>query len=626
MEAVTEIEYPSQEILEENHEYVILWMLHNNEVCTWADFLQKPVEIKQATLSNNLQQLLSNLYVKKIRRGHYQITDAGRKYFDDLDRVRQGDVKNFPPKTVLLERNYSDIILWMLFHNDYCTWSDFLEDPLNINQSSLSKYLNLLLNQDYIQKNNKKYLITEKGKNEYYTLIQKYHLDRQSILNEKLKHIDQETAQVETFLDELGIMEPKLKYYFCNLRILLDYKKIAPVLQDEQIFNKILLYLTLNHPDQYPQYISPQDFSEMFNIEVRVLEYYLYEIIHNNLFSTFFFEISTESGQHFYFHEGEKLEKILAAIVEDIITQETFFSQVPNFSLNKKPSRIAKIVQLVLNEIKRKIFDEELEDALKLFLTKYINFRIMKLEEVPFSPNAFETLDSIALYHLPKNEGTMNSNDGNTKAFHQPKYREIAHEITRLLEIGDTEAAKPLVQKLYQEKENLDLFSLRFLGFWLILTQNYAESLKIFELLEKEQADNEEQLLVLRNNKAYCYLYMGNLEKALEMTSVLMEKQPDQPNYIDSHGEVLAAIGRYEEAIRYYTKALNSPKWQILKHHTYVKLAEVQLKLEQQEAAKESANRAIASMAISRRSYRNRNYRKAKEILHKIENTFNLEN
>lgn len=307
--AATAVTYPPNDLLNENHEYLILWMLNSNEFCTWADFLREPVEIKQATLSNNLQQLISNQYVEKISRGHYQITGEGREYFQELQDILDGVEKDYPPKSVLMERDYADIILWMLFHNDYCTWSDFLTEPLSINQSSLSKYLNLLLNQDLIQKINKKYHITEAGKKEYYTLIQKYHLDRQSILNEKIKQIDQETNEVNKFFDNWEIMDQKLKYYFSNLKILLDYQKIAPVLGDEETFNKILLYLTLNHPDRYPAYINPTEFSKKYKIEQRVLEYYIYEIIHNDLFSTHFFEISTIDKQYYYFHEGEKLEK-----------------------------------------------------------------------------------------------------------------------------------------------------------------------------------------------------------------------------------------------------------------------------------------------------------------------------
>lgn len=612
--AATAITYPPSDILNENHEYLILWMLNSNEICTWADFLREPIEIKQATLSNNLQQLISNQYVEKISRGNYQITSKGREYFQELQDTINGIEKEYPPKSVLIERDYADIILWMLFHNDYCTWSDFLADPLSINQSSLSKYLNLLLNQDYIQKVNKKYQISELGKNEYYTLIQKYHLDRQSILNEKIKQIDQETTEVNKFFDNWDILDQKLKYYFSNLKILLDYQKIASVLGDEETFNKILLFLTLNHPDRYPAYIDPKEFSERYHIEQRVLEYYLYEIIHNDLFSTHFFEITTMDDQHYYFHEGEKIEKILAAILEDTITQETFFSQVPYFSSISQPSLINRIIRSTLREITRNIFDEELNEPLRTFLSEYINYRIVKLKDIPLAPTYLEKLDTIAMFQLIKRKDTGQSIQGNTNTFRQKEYRDIVREINRLLEVDDKESASPLIKQLFMKREQFDLISQGYLALWLMFTENFQEALEIFTYLEQEYAESEEKLLNMLNNKAYCYHYMKEHEKALEITKKIVSQKPDDPNFNDSHGEMLAELNYHEEAITFYLKALNSHEWQQFRHHTYIKLAQSYGALKEYKKALEASNEGIISIPIPLRTYQHQDYRKAKEI------------
>ena len=49
--------YPPYEIInpsgieKKDFEYIILWMLNNNEECNWSAFLEKPLEISLATLS-----------------------------------------------------------------------------------------------------------------------------------------------------------------------------------------------------------------------------------------------------------------------------------------------------------------------------------------------------------------------------------------------------------------------------------------------------------------------------------------------------------------------------------------------------------------------------------------------
>ena len=201
MTEILSIVYPSEEFIETNYEYLIMWMLANNDQCQWSNFIEPPLEIKQATLSNNLQNLMAQDYVHKVKRAHYKITPEGINYFITLTEILQGTNLKTPPKSLRRQREYQDIILWMLFHNEFCKWSDFLADPVKINQSSLSKYLNLLMNQGLVEKVNKEYHITEKGKDEYYTLIKKYNLDKQSMLDEKLSQIMAETEKTDEFFE-----------------------------------------------------------------------------------------------------------------------------------------------------------------------------------------------------------------------------------------------------------------------------------------------------------------------------------------------------------------------------------------------------------------------------------------
>ena len=43
----------------------------------------------------------------------------------------------------------------------------------------------------------------------------------------------------------------------------LDYSRVESMLTNEEDFDKILLFLSINHPDHYPNYVSTKDFSNI---------------------------------------------------------------------------------------------------------------------------------------------------------------------------------------------------------------------------------------------------------------------------------------------------------------------------------------------------------------------------
>ena len=133
-------------------EYIILSMLNNKDSCTWSDFKE---EIKvESTLSNHLNRLKEKGFIHHLKHNHYQITAAGRERINDIlvYGVKGKKKLKYPPDAIVRKRNYDHWILWMLNNNDYCLWSDFREEgtPVRINQSSLSKNLNSLMDKDFV--------------------------------------------------------------------------------------------------------------------------------------------------------------------------------------------------------------------------------------------------------------------------------------------------------------------------------------------------------------------------------------------------------------------------------------------------------------------------------------------
>ncbi|MFX0178473.1 MAG: hypothetical protein ACFE85_19835, partial [Candidatus Hodarchaeota archaeon] len=241
-----------------DYDHIILWMLCNNDVCKWADFRQEPIEIPTGTLSRHLEKLKRKDFVENFARGQYKITSEGIKQFHELSSAKKKTRKlNYPPDIILNSgRNYSHWVLWMVYNNNYCKRSEFIDEPLSINQSSVSKNLNLLLEKGFITKEEGKYIITRAGKSEYSRMLQNYDLDRQTILEEEGKRIEEITEKTIQFFMKYNIEDEEIQFRFLNNILTLDYGKVKPLLKDEEAFRKILLFLSINHPNQYPDFIS----------------------------------------------------------------------------------------------------------------------------------------------------------------------------------------------------------------------------------------------------------------------------------------------------------------------------------------------------------------------------------
>ncbi len=371
--------YPPGEILnpiigKTDFEYVILWMLSNNDICEWSDFT---AEISESTLSGNLKKLMNKNYIKKPEKGKYQITSQGRDRFSELVYDKKSGQRRlkYPPKAILKIRNYDHWILWMLYNNYSCKWSDFKQAPLLINQSSLSNNLNSLMDDGFVARENKEYIITPSGKTEYLRVLKSYDLDRQSILEQESKRIEEITEKTSRFFKKYKIEDDELKFRYLDNILKLSYSKVESMLKEED-FNKILLFLSINHPNQYPEYISPVDFSVKYKIDRTTLEYYIREMIDNEFFGIKFFKMEIEKGGTYYFQKNETLEKILNAIVEKHITKFTYLNKFHETTITD----VGLLLDIILNDICNNLFNEHLKPSLKSFLPEYIKYLAYKIE------------------------------------------------------------------------------------------------------------------------------------------------------------------------------------------------------------------------------------------------------
>jgi len=605
---VSECNYPPEEIIKPifgkpNYEFIILWILNNNKVCTWANL---KVKITHSTLSNYLTKLKNREYIKKSAYNQYKITAKGKDRFYELSEAKQQKrTLSYPPDTILRRRNYDHWVLWMVSNNNYCKWSDFSEPPLSINQSSLSKNLNSLLDKEFIRKEEKEYRITRLGKTEYSNILRLYDLDRQSILEEESKRLKEITTNTSGFFKEYKIEDTDIRFRFLNKKLNLPYEKVQSTLDSEESFDKVLLFLSINHPDRFPHYISPEEFSTKYDIKLVKLNFVILRIVEENIFPTKFFKLDLTDGKTYYVQVNSKLERMLEVIVEDHITKFTYLNSLDELEKTPTPLTIESTVNAILEEILDNLFDPGLRSALRTFLPQYINWLAYKLEKERKLLDTFDKLEGLIWREIQNLNLTKKKEqpdmETELKFYIDPakSFEEALKEINKAIERKPKEIDLYYVKSkilIYFDKYNevlafLDGMVKEFPKDEKYLKMKKASILKrmrdleggfeIIEELVRKYPDNNDLL----NYKALWYQYLDKREESLEIIQDLIEQEPENGIYHDSYGEILLAFNEHKLAIEEFLRAieLDPNSWYI--YQTYIKLGICYRELEDYELA-----------------------------------------
>ena len=529
---MTQAKYPPEGIItpSKNIEYTILWMLNNNEQCGWADFLSDPIKIGQSSLSKYLSLLLANGFVQKEGRGVYKITPEGRQHYSVIQKKDKLENNlNYPPEKIRDKRNYEDSILWMLYNNHHCKWSDFQgdTDKLFINQSSLSKSLKILANKGLIENNNHEYQITNKGELQYLEMLKKYDLDRQSILNEEIKRVEVVTEKVAEFFNEYDIDDDGIKYRFLNMVMKLDYSQFEASVSDEEDIDKILLYLAINHPDQYPKYITPKDFALEYDIKLTTLNFFIDKIVEEKNFAIRFFKLNVGNKYTYYIQAEERLEKMLNVIIEDYIRKFTYLSKFQKASgVQYQAPDINELLEEITSEMCSNLFHDDLKPALRKFLPEYIEHLAYKFESEKSLINHTDKIKGIAFQNV----------------FEVIQSFDTSETASTMNKPVDSEAYYFLHNRIF---DTLDIFYLTKINF--IRTSQFKKTYfpknsefltKIEHKLAKRKLSKVNDLLTenLKNLsdiellllKDLFYTYNGELEDSLELTEEIIKKHPDE--------------------------------------------------------------------------------------------------
>ena len=597
------INYPPKEVIEPifgkiNFELVILWMLNNNEVCTWSNLKEK---IKPSTLSIYLKKLLLAELIEKKEFNQYTITTKGQDRFYELSQATKQKRKlNYPPKAILWKRNYDHWILWMVYNNTFCKWADFLNEPLSINNSSLSKNMNSLIEDGIVKKENKEYRITQLGKAEYSVMLRDYDLDRQSILEEESKRIKEVTKKTLKFFKKYRIIEDETRFRFLNNLLRLPHERIKQSLKNEEDFFKILLYLSLNHPSHYPISISTEKFAKKYGLELVVLEFHVLQIIDKKIFPIKFFKLEEDDDEIYYFQVNEKLETMLNAIVEEHITKFTYLNKLYEEDKDKTYSTtLESTIDAILDEVCGSLFQEGQRSSLKKLLPSYIAYLAYKVEKEKKLIDTYDKLKGLIWHEVQ----TYSSKKFLVQEF--TNYDENIKKVNEALSLNpdqfDAYVAKERVLIYFNKYDEL----LTFLDEMLEKFPDEEKDIKIkVAYILKEKRDIEEGFKIIKElleeytgdtklltYKAYWLQYLNRKEEAVEILQNLIEQDPDNGIYHDTYGEILMSFQDYENAKNEFLKAIEigSEEWYTFQTHIklgicYKELGKFKLGIERLES------------------------------------------
>ena len=145
--------------------------LGNDDLFSSSENVLEIINLKKQKTSLKIDEIAELVKERKIQE-HKQREALKKKIFDP----KVPKTIKYPPKKILLSnleknRDFKYIILWMLYNNDYCTWLELKSELVNISPATLSKYLNILSSNEFIEKEKKgEYAITKAGKKEFKNL------------------------------------------------------------------------------------------------------------------------------------------------------------------------------------------------------------------------------------------------------------------------------------------------------------------------------------------------------------------------------------------------------------------------------------------------------------------------
>lgn len=454
--------------------------------------------------------------------------------------------KNIIPNQIPLEliraKNFDDIILYALSAFGPIERSSFINNSEKkiydrMNKNTFQKWAKELRRSNFIEVIKDKdqrvsiYNITLNGQNELIRRLRKYNLDFQTLNEIEQKRIGNYLGQVKNFFKEIKLKKEEIQIEFLKLSNDITHDKLK--LYSEDQFNKLILFLVLNHPKFFPKYsISIEDFVEIYNknpldpiteIDVKM---FLQKVIDEDIFGVKFYKLFFDERElELYFKSNSEFGSFFETTINSELKTLYYHNKLVNTKLSKGDFESLYDVILFKLILKYKMFDEKLEEPLHQLLNEYFkNIRRDIAEKPTLLYSKFREFFFVPL-EIPLRQ----------EKFHRKyKHWEEKELELRLKEIEGDILDNPKNPHLYLEKARLlQYYDRDFRG------EEYFD--KVLDSIEKAielDPKNSEYY----DEKANFLLEYGEHHNAIKAIDKAIELNPEEPDYYIYKSVILAEL------------------------------------------------------------------------------------
>lgn len=542
------------------------------------------------------------------------------------------------PKEIWKERKFDDIILYALgvfgplerevFIN---ISGDTKKINNRMNKNTFHKWAKELKGSNYIKVNKDNrtsiYRITQKGLDELLRRLEDYNLDFEILNKIEQERIQNYIESIKSFFIKYEIYNNDIKTEFLELVNEITYDKLNQTYSEEK-FNKLLLFLTLNHPKFYPIYnISQNDFISKYNKQSDTINENLTEadmstfsqkIFSEKIYGDRLYRLSLRNNFFLYFRMNGEYGKQFEAIVR---SKFKYLYNLKNLGIIKLTIEwlddiYDEILDLLIDQYK--LFKKDLRDPLKILLDEYLE----KLQE-DFKKSLLRKRDQLPFLSLPNKKKIK-------KKVTDIEGQELDNLEDQLKDLDELIVKNPEDHENYFKKAEI----YEKIG-------EYEDALKAIEKSIKTNTKAEPEILRL-NAVILLDLYESEsdlsipLENALEIIQKAIDLSENKTFIVDclkikkniylAKEDLEMANNVNEEAFELYKKFpfIDKNNDQEFRRDYYQDKAEILHGLGQEKEAKELIENAIKSKILSLNDYFEfllfdiEDYEKALEINEKL--------
>ncbi|MFX1569012.1 MAG: tetratricopeptide repeat protein [Promethearchaeota archaeon] len=501
------------------------------------------------------------------------------------------------PKQFWEKDQYEDVILYALTVFGPLKREEFLNNKdkgINnrMNKNTFHKWAKKLKIKNYIQVSREGkyslYKITNSGTKELLKRLKSCNLDMKTILNLERKSMSKFFNLDIQFLKNYEIENEDIIIDFLKLKNEMPRDKINRF--SEEKVNRVVLYLTLNHPKFYDFYsmfnISIDDFIDKYGngiLSRDELKDFLHKLSIKKISGISFYKLKLpKNGINLYFRSSEEFGSIFEIIIQSVLRDYYYLQCMHN---NKFPEIILnEICDKVLTILREKcnLFHEDLEIALYdtikyylLTLIKELKVEVLnqsfELYEIPtliktskiFNFETLEYLQKRSLFHLEEAynsqldfeywENIKYASDFIRKAigFDRSNAYNFALKAQILHFLGQYDEALQTIYKAIElDPQEASFYS--DLAFFLNRQSKYEEALNAIKQAIELDPYNAEHYSYLST----IYWSLNQNEKALEALNQAIEKAPQNiRNYIRKANCLAHDLQKYNSALKIIDKA-----------------------------------------------------------------------